>query len=84
MLSHSAEIALCKGLKVYEILEQRLDLHVREIDFFLGLGSRLSSLRLNRSRLFSLLVGVQRLHCREFKIKALQVPGNPLLFTNGF
>jgi len=62
---HSAEIALGEGLKINEILEQRLDLHVREVDFFLRLGSCLSSLRLNRSRLFSLLVGVQRLHCRE-------------------
>ena len=48
-----AEIALGEGLKVHKILEQRLDLYIREVDLFFN-GSRF--LRLLR-RLASLLRG---------------------------
>ena len=36
---HSAEIALGEGVKINEILEQRLDLHVREVDFSSASGA---------------------------------------------
>ena len=62
---HSTEIALGEGVKVHKILEQRLDLHVREVDLLLHCGRcgrGLGRLVLGR---FRLLVGIQRLHGRD-------------------
>ena len=60
---NGAEIGLAERLKINEVGEQRLDLHLGEVDL----------LRLRRSGgrgfggLLRLLVRVQRLHCRDGK-----------------
>ena len=59
---HSTEITLGEGVKIHEILEQRLDLHIGKIDLLLHCGRcgrGLGRLVLGR---FGLLVGIQRLH----------------------
>ena len=55
---HGTEIGLGEGVKIHLILEQRLDLHIGEVDLLLhsrGGGSGLGGL-------CGLLVGIQRLH----------------------
>ena len=59
---HGAEIGLGEGLKVHEIGEQRLDLHLREVDLLLHL---LSGSRSGHRGALGLLGHVQRLHGRE-------------------
>ncbi len=58
---HGPEIGLGEGVKIHQVGEQRFDLHVGEVDLLLhdrGGGSGLGGL-------CGLLVGIQRLHCRD-------------------
>ena len=64
---YGTEIALGEGVKIHLILEQRLDLHVGKINFFLHNRSRLCSLRRSRNFLGNPLVRVQRFHCGDFR-----------------
>ena len=57
---HGTEIALGEGVKIHHVLEDGFDLHVGEVDLLLH-GSR----GRHGNGLFSLLVGIQRLHRRE-------------------
>ena len=54
---HGTEIGLGEGLKIHHVLEDGFDLHVGEVDLLLH-GSR----GRRGNGLFSLLVGIQRLH----------------------
>ena len=54
---HGTEIALGEGVKIHHVLEDGFDLHVGEVDLLLH-GSR----GRHGNGLFSLLVGIQRLH----------------------
>ena len=58
---HGPEIGLGEGVEIHQVGEQRFDLHVGEVDLLLhdrGGGSGLGGL-------CGLLVGIQRLHCRD-------------------
>ena len=57
------KIGLGEGVEVNEIGKQRLDLDLGEVDLFLDDGSGRRSL----GGLCCLLVGVKRLHCRDFR-----------------
>ena len=61
---HGTEIGLGKGFKVHEIGEQRLDLHLGEVDLLLHL---LSGSRSGHSGALGLLGHIQRLHGYDFK-----------------
>lgn len=60
---HGPEIGLAEGVEIHQVGEQRFDLHVGEVDLLLhdrGGGSGLGGL-------CGLLVGIQRLHGRDFR-----------------
>ena len=64
---HRTEIRLCKRFKVHHFRENRLDLHVGEVDLRLLAGDGGRGLRRCFRRLLS-LSGVDRLHRRDFKL----------------
>ena len=60
---HGTEIGLGEGVEIHQVGEQRFNLHVGEVDLLLhdrGGGSGLGGL-------CGLLVGIQRLHCGDFR-----------------
>ena len=60
---HGTEIALGEGVKVHKVGEQRLNLHLGEVDLLRHNGRDRSSL----GGLLRLLVTVQRLHGGDFR-----------------
>ena len=67
---HSTEVGLAKGFKVYVVREQRLDLHLGEVDFLFNYGDGRSGLG-GKFCLSLLLIGlllfqVCGLHCRNY------------------
>lgn len=62
---NGAEVGLGKGLKVNHFLENRLDLDLGEVYLFLDGGSCGSG---RGGLIVCLLIGVERLHCRDFMI----------------
>ena len=58
---HGAEVGLAECVEVDIVVKERLDLHLGEVDLLLRGGSRGSR------GLFGLLVGIDRLHCGDFR-----------------
>ena len=64
---HGAEVGLAECVEVDIVGKERLDLHLGEVDLLLRGGSGGSDLGGGRSLLGTLLVGVKRLHCGDFR-----------------